>query len=52
MEQGAFIFGEVPNASFVVESKEYFGVVDSSFNILEYFVCVSVNFLIFVVIFR
>jgi hypothetical protein len=45
IEEGSFILGKVPGTGSVVESDEEFGVVDSCFNIFEYFCFVSVRFL-------
>jgi hypothetical protein len=51
IEEGSFVFSEVPGTGSVVESNEEFGIVDSCFDIFEYFVFVSIRFLSFIVIF-
>jgi hypothetical protein len=51
IEEGSFVFGEVPGTGSIIESNEEFGIVDSCFNIFEYFVFVSICFLSFIVVF-
>jgi hypothetical protein len=45
IEEGSFVFGKVPVTGSVVESNEEFGIVNSCFDIFEYFVFVSIHFL-------
>jgi hypothetical protein len=52
VEQRLFVFGEVPGGGSVVDSYEEFGVVNSCFDIFEYFIFVSIRFLSFVKEFR
>jgi hypothetical protein len=49
VEQRSFVFGKVPGGGSVVDSYEEFGVVNSCFDIFEYFIFVSIHFLSFVV---
>jgi hypothetical protein len=51
IEQRSFIFSEVPGSGSVVDTYEEFGIVNSCFNIFEYFVFVLIRFLSFVEIF-
>jgi hypothetical protein len=43
-----FVFGKVPGSGSVVDSDEEFGVVNSCFDIFEYFIFVSIRFLSFI----